>query len=390
MELVFFAHPRFLNSTSMPRFLNMLTAGFKERGHTVDVLMPQASFYNLPVPQQFKKWLGYIDQYILFPIKSRKVLKKYGANTLFIFTDNALGPWVPLVCNKLHVIHCHDFMAQSSAISEIPENRTGWTGKKYQEYIRRGYSKGKNFISVSAKTRNDLHKFLSAPPVLSEVVYNGLNFSYQPIPALVARDIMGKKTGLDLADGYLLHVGGNQWYKNRRGVIEIYNAWRKMANRKIPLILIGETPNANIENTKSNSAYKEDIHFISNCNNNEVNHAYSGALIFLFPSLAEGFGWPIAEAMACGCPVITTNVAPMTEVAGNAGALISRMPYDEQKLFSWALEGAIATEKILSLSEPERSDLIAKGYLNAQRFDADKALDAIEKIYRNIVEGIGI
>ena len=57
-----------------------------------------------------------------------------------------------------------------------------------------------------------------------------------------------------------------------------------------------------------------------------VKMAYVGASLFLFPSLAEGFGWPIAEAMASGCPVITTNKRPMTEVTKGTGRLIEKMP----------------------------------------------------------------
>jgi glycosyltransferase involved in cell wall biosynthesis len=80
--------------------------------------------------------------------------------------------------------------------------------------------------------------------------------------------------------------------------------------------------------TKSleSSPYKADIHWLSGIDDEHVAHAYSGAAVFLFPSLGEGFGWPIAEAMASGCPVVTTDEAPMTEVAGEAGFLIPRRP----------------------------------------------------------------
>jgi glycosyltransferase involved in cell wall biosynthesis len=370
----------------MPRFLNMLTEGLKDRGHKVHVLVPQPRLFKLPVPKRFKKWLGYFDQYALFPMKVRMILKSFSPNTLFVFTDNALGPWVPLVVERHHVIHCHDFLAQRSATGEIPENRTGWTGKKYQQYIRYGYSQGKNFISVSIKTSEDLHKILHSSPNLSKVVYNGFNFPYQVIDPLAARNILGKKTNSNLNEGYLLHVGGNQWYKNRKGVVEIYKAWRQTTSKKISLLLIGEPPDEEIKKSCEDSIYENEIHFISDCNNNEVNHAYSGALIFLFPSLAEGFGWPIAEAMASGCPVITTNVPPMTEVAGEAGILISRMPLKKYQINTWALEGAASIEKILNLSTLERSSLIQKGLANAQRFDTEKALNAIEGIYKTIVE----
>lgn len=371
----------------MPRFLLMLTKGFKERGHTIEVVEPRARFYNLPVPFKFKKWLGYIDQFLVFPLEVRHRLKKYPADTLFVFTDHALGPWVPIVAHKNHVIHCHDFLAQRSALGEVKENKTGWSGQQYQAFIKRGYAKGKNFLSVSERTKRDLHSFLKIPPLVSEVVYNGLNYPFKVIDPSTAKTALSLTTGIDLAEGYIMHVGGNQWYKNREGVIHIYNAWRLSSNKRLPLLLIGEPPGKALIDLIELSPYFSDIHCVTGLNNQEVNNAYSGATVLLFPSLAEGFGWPIAEAMACGCPVITTNENPMTEVAGDAALLIPRMPADiKGKQNNWVSEGAVAIEKIATLPEPCRKVLIEKGLINVKRFDPNITLSDIEKIYKSIVE----
>src|SRR5690606_10771219 len=183
-------------------------------------------------PGVLKKWMGYVDQYIIFPNQIRKRLDSCAPDTLFVFTDHALGPWVPLVADRPHVIHCHDFLAQRSALGEVQENPTSWTGRRYQEFIRWGYSKGRNFISVSKKTKVDLHRFLPFIPSISEMVYNGLNQSFLPLDSDRARSYFGKKIGIDLKEGFFLHVGGNDWYKNRIGVMEIYNFWRSRSGRK--------------------------------------------------------------------------------------------------------------------------------------------------------------
>ena len=133
MNIVFFTHPDFLGHVSMPRFSRMMEEGMKKRGHKTEVWTPKPRFFKLPVPKAVKKWLGYIDQYVIFPMETRRRLKKWPKNTLFVFTDNALGPWVPLVTHLPHVMHCHDFMAQESALGLVPENPTGWTGKQYQK-----------------------------------------------------------------------------------------------------------------------------------------------------------------------------------------------------------------------------------------------------------------
>ncbi len=386
MNLVIFAHPSFLGSQSMPRFAHLLLDGMRQRGHKVELWHPTPQFHSLAVAKSMKKWLGYIDQYVMFPYVVRNRLKECSPDTLFIFTDHALGPWVPLVAHRPHVIHCHDFLAQRSAKGEIVENQTSWTGRRYQSYIRHGYSQGKNFISVSNKTKQDLHDFIKVDPLVSEVVYNGLNQIYKPLDIYKARKSLLHKVGLDLSSGYLLHVGGNQWYKNRVGIIEIYNAWRKVSELSLPILFIGEKPNSALLQRYYQSPYKQDIHFIESFDDESVRFAYAGASVFLFPSLAEGFGWPIAEAMASGCPVITTNEAPMTEVAGDAAFLIPCRPRNESEIPVWATESAEVLNNVLSLSDAERNAIISLGILNVKRFNSNCFLDKAESIYQNILQ----
>ncbi|MFD1258267.1 glycosyltransferase [Mucilaginibacter terrae] len=387
MRIVFFTHPPFLGSQSMPRFATMLKQGMQQRGHITEVFTPQAFFYKLPLPASIKKWMGYIDQYIRFPAQVAKRLKTYPADTLFVFTDQALGPWIPLVANRPHVIHCHDFLAQRSGLGQIPENPTSASGKKYQEYIRKGYQQGKNFISVSNKTRQDLHVLMGYTPVFSKMVYNGLNQSFNVADIQIARNEVNKDTGIDVLQGYLLHIGGNQWYKNRSGIIQIYNEWRNMSQSVLPLLMIGANPNANLMEEFERSPYKNNIHFLIGKSDAFIKQAYNGASVFLFPSLAEGFGWPIAEAMASGCPVITTDDAPMTEVGASAAFYIPRKAAGADAT-KWAKNAALIVNKVMKLSPAERREVIENGLNNASRFDASKALTQIEAIYLSILSSL--
>ncbi|WP_262885365.1 glycosyltransferase family 4 protein [Larkinella terrae] len=370
----------------MPRFAKMLSEGMKELGHKVEIWSPKPKFYRLGLPDFYKKWLGYLDQYILFPYEIRSRIKTKPADTLYVFADNALGPWVPLVADRPHIIHCHDFLAQRSALDEIPENPTSWTGKKYQLYIREGYRQGKNFISVSHKTKSDLFSFLKSTPPISEVVYNGLNPIYKPGDIRESRILLSSNFRLNLMQGYLLHIGGNQWYKNRVGVIEIYNAWRKKYTHSLPLLLVGQKPSRELLQLVESSVFKEDIHFISGVDDQQVVHAYRGASVFLFPSLAEGFGWPIAEAMACGCRVLTTNEAPMTEVAGNAAELIPCKPRNNEAIQQWAADAANAVEKIITETFEQHLSFVNEGFENSKKYNAEAATARIEHIYKAVLD----
>ncbi|GAB2580925.1 glycosyltransferase [Spirosoma areae] len=385
MNIVFLVHPSFLVSQSMPRFAKMLSEGMKERGHVVEVWSPITRLSQLKMPAAYKKWLGYFGLYVIFPQEVQKRLKNCSPDTLFVVTDNALGPWVPLIANRPHIIHCHDFLAQRSALGEISENPLTWTGKQYQAFIRRGYSKGANFVSVSEKTRQDLHVLLSALPAYSEVVYTGLNQTFRAHTADEARDLFAKKIGMNLDNGYILHVGGNQWYKNRQGVIAIYDALRSSSRYALPLIMIGAQPVPALLERQAASPFSTDIHFFTGIPDAAVQLAYAGASLFLFPSLAEGFGWPIAEAMTAGCPVVTTGEAPMTEVAGKAGFFIPRRPNKAEEIEQWAQKAAHVVGTILGFSRKKRQEVIEAGFINAQRFDTTVYLNKVETIYRRIL-----
>lgn len=385
MRIVLIGHPLSLGSQSMPRFSAMLEEGMKERGHVVEVWNPSLYLYKLPFGKM-KKWLAYIDQYLIFPQVVRRKIRKLPADTLYVITDHALGPYVPLFADKLHVIHCHDFLAQRSALDQIAENPTSFTGKKYQAFIRNGYSKGKNFISVSEKTRVDLEEFLGKKPEISEMVYNGINETFKLKPVAESRIAMGKLAGLDLSSGYFLHVGGNQWYKNRTGIVVLYNRWRELYGVKLPLLFVGEKPSNELLSDATSSPFNSDIHFLSNVGDQSICMAYAGATAFLFPSLAEGFGWPIAEGMASGTLVLTTNEAPMTEVAGDAAFLIERMPMDKALQDTWATASSAVLQDIVSLDEMDRQEHVERGIKNVSRFNLENALHDIEGIYETIVQ----
>jgi hypothetical protein len=136
MKVVLFTHPTFLSSSSMPRFAKMIAEHLSDNNICYEVWTPQEYTRVMFPVTKFAKWLGYIDQYLIFPLIIRWRLLNCHKETLFVFCDQALGPWVPLVANRPHVIHCHDLMALKSSLNLIPENPTTKTGKLYQKYLK--------------------------------------------------------------------------------------------------------------------------------------------------------------------------------------------------------------------------------------------------------------
>lgn len=387
MKIILFTHPSFLAHQSMPRFAKMIEEGMIQKGHELTIWSPKAFFFKLAFNKSFlEKWMGYLDQYVVFPIIVKVRLLSCSKDTLFVFADNALGPWMPLVKNRNHVVHCHDFLAQQSAFGLLPENKIGVTGKYYQKFIRWGYSKAVNFISISNKTQTDLHFFLTKSPIISKVVYNGLNQNFEPAKSKTElREALTNKHGIDLSKGYILHVGGNAFYKNKIGVLEIYDQWSKDFNANVPLILIGEPPSEQLIDFKETAIVSKLIHFITDIDDLQLQQFYQGASVMVFPSLYEGFGWPIVEAMASGCLVITTNEDPMKEVAGDAGFYIPKKPNDLEMVLNWKIIAAQKLETVMKFTTEELKNAELKSILRSKEFSSQGFVNSIEEVYQQIL-----
>jgi glycosyltransferase involved in cell wall biosynthesis len=381
LTLVLLCHPDFKRSNSMPRFARLLAEGYRARGHAVEVWMPRPRAFRLWPFRRGAKWAGYVDEYLLFPLEVRRARRRAPADTVFVFCDQALGPWVPLLADRPHAVHVHDLLALRSALGDLPDHPTGPSGRIYQRYIRRGFQRARHFISVSRCTREELHRFGGVAPATSEVVYHGLNYPFVPLEreALEAR-LEDAGIGVS-AHGYLLHVGGGQWYKNLAGIVHLYAEYARATPAPLPLLCVSPAPNAAVRAALAHVPPSGRVEFLGAVAPATLHALYAGARVLLHPSLAEGFGWPIIEAQACGCPVITTEAAPMNEIAGPAARTLPRLA-GPQALGGWAREGAAVLAELLGES-PEAQRARAEAARRwSLRFDTDGALDAYLGIYR--------
>lgn len=388
MNLVLLTHPAYLGLVSQAHFAKSLAVGFRARGHGVEVLQPQPRLHRWFAPRALARWAGYLDQYLLFPFELRARLRKDPADTLYVVCDQALGPWVALLTRRPHVVHCHDLLALRSALGELPQNPTSVTGRIYQRYIRWGFRQARHFIAISEKSRAELHRVGGVEPLTSEVVYNGLNYPHRRLDRDTAQRVLGA-AGLHADErGFLLHVGGGQWYKNTAGVVQLYAAHAKRALRDgkspQPLWMVSPPPGEAVRVAMAALPAQAEIRFFSGLSHHTLEAMYSHASALLFPSHAEGFGWPIVEALACGCPVITTAEAPMTEVGGELASYVARLHADDN-VQAWADGAANVLDGVLgrSAAELERWRVAAAGW--TQRFTAEAAIDAYLSIYQRIL-----
>lgn len=383
MNIVIFTHPAFLVSQSMPRFARLLAQAYEQRGHHVTLWAPQARLHAWVPAGRGSKWAGYIDQYLLFPRWVRRQLKAQPPGTLYVFADQALGPWVPLVKHLPHVVHAHDLLALRSALGSIPEHRTGWSGKAYQAYIRRGFQQARQFICISGSTLTDLVRFGGVPAERAVVVHNGLNFDYSPLPPEQAAQTL-QAQGLPVEpDGMLMHVSGGNWYKNVGGVLRLYAHYARRQIRPLPLWMVGDLQPADHALALAEVPAQGRVQFFQGLSNEALMAAYSRARALLFPSLYEGFGWPIVEAQACGCPVVTTAEPPMNEVGGPHSLYLPRL-HQRDDVQRWAAQGAELLDALLAETSGQRSARSADCVSWARRFTASAAIDGYLQVYQRV------
>ncbi len=389
MKLVFFCHPPFMRSQSMPRFARMVGEAMRQRGHDVDYWAPKGRCHERFKGTRLEKWAGYVDQYLIFPLEVKRRLRQTDPGTLFVFCDQALGPWVPLVKHRPHVVHAHDLLALRSALGLIPQNPTSWSGRLYQRYIRQGFQQAKHFISVSQRTQQELIEYGQAKPVTSTVVYNGLNYPYQPMSKVDALRVLCE-AGLPADErGMVLHVGGDQWYKNTAGVIHLYAQYVRACvdknERPLSLWMISPQPSrSDVLSALQTVPAQGQVHFFQGLDNDVLQASYSLAGAFLFPSLAEGFGWPIIEAQACGCPVITTDDAPMTEVGGTQAVYLPVLTH-QADVAVWAQAGSAALRSVLTSERRGDDEARSKRIDWASRFTQDSAIEGYLAVYAGVV-----
>jgi glycosyltransferase involved in cell wall biosynthesis len=315
------------------------------------------------------KWLGYADKFVLFRRELRRAAR---SADIVHLCDHSNAMYVPALAHTAHVITCHDVLAIRSAMGHFPENPVSGTGRMFQRLIARGLRRAGAIVCVSGKTRDDLKQYLAVPEDRLHVIPNGLAWPYRPLDVDASAPLLAP-LGLLPGEPYFLNVGGNHWYKNRGAAIEIFSELRNLSRYAgARLVMAGGPMMPELRAIAEKCGLGDALVEAAGPSNEQLQALYSGALAMLFPSLEEGFGWPILEAQACGCPVAIRDRPPMNDVAGGAAILI-----DPAKPESAAQTIATALE--------ETTRMRADGLRNAASYTAGRMLEQCEWLYREIV-----
>ncbi|HEX5434302.1 MAG TPA: glycosyltransferase family 1 protein [Candidatus Angelobacter sp.] len=351
---------------SMARYAELLHEELRKRGHDVGLIRPGPIATRLVgTGNPLFRWLAYLDKFVFFPPLLR--LRARHADVVHV-CDHSNSCYLRWTGKTPNVITAHDVLAIRSALGHFPQNPTRPSGVLLQRWILRGLAHARRIICVSEKTRLDLEALLPAP-LRMEVVANAVDRAFTPADGEEVA-VIRASLGLAAAEQYLLHVGNDNWYKNRPGVLRIMAELRKHPLfRNTRLVMAGPAlPPALREAAQAlDGAVVE----CAAASDEQLRALYTGALALLFPSLEEGFGWPILEAQACGCPVITSDRPPMTEVAGNAAIFINP-------------EDAVGAAATLASRMGDLNTLREAGLVNVRAYSPENMVDRWCEIYREL------
>ncbi len=281
----------------------------------------------------------------------------------------------PVVRTHPTVVTIHDVIPVV-----LPEYRRREMNRLYTSLVSFTSKRASAIIAVSECSRRDIVRTLGIPADKISVIGNAVHPSYYPI-----RDswlLAAVRERYNIAKKYILYFGGFDLRKNVLRLIHAYAALPETFRNEYQLVIAGRLSPFLGEH----SLYPDPrplvreldigdrIIFTGHIREQDKPPLFSGATVFVFPSLYEGFGMPVLEAMACGAPVITSRLSALPEVVGDAGVLID--PYSEA-----AIAEAIGT----LLADPvRRSDLSEQARARSRDFSWRQVAEQTVQVYERV------
>ena len=384
---------------SMHRFAALMQSGLIRAGHEVKVLRPPVLLGRFKNGNSgLGKWLGYVDKFVLFPPMLRAKARRADLIHICDHSNAMYSSWTGA---SPCVVTCHDMLAVRGALGEQTDCPASFAGRRLQHWIVRGLRRAAALVPVSTATAADVERIVGGKK--PRTILNSLNYPYRRLPREEAlarlececaelpsspgRD--RKAEPWDWTRPFVLQVGSNLARKNRPGVIRAFALASRMTDlqpskptavsavaQHLQLVLVGPPLTPELWNLIRSEGIADRVKVMVKPASEVLEALYNLALVFFFPSRYEGFGWPLIEAQACGCPVICSHCAPFAEVVGNSA--ICRDHDDER--------GFAADILRLAYDEGERRALSEAGLRNAERFKPAQMIARYLELYQEFAE----
>lgn len=268
---------------------------------------------------------GYIRKNITIPKGSRLQLWEQMRLPFEVKKDNlelfhSAGETVPLWQPTKFIVTLH-----STLMWERDKNAPIEPLFYYRKVLPYALKKAKKIITVSHQTKKDIIRLLKIPEERIIVIYNGIDKGFRKIED--KNKLLEVKNKNGIRDKYIFALGAEGPCKNTTKLIDTFFELKKEIRNDIQLVIAGiqDIAMPRFKRQVKTLGLSKDvilIGFLSEFLNSDLVCLYSGAELFIYPSLHESFGIPNIEAMACGTPVITSNVKAIPEITGGAALLV--------------------------------------------------------------------
>lgn len=292
------------------------------------------------------------------PINKLKSIYKIKKQKFDVFHPTYYHPYfLDYIGDKPFVLTVYDMIHEKFTEVVPPHDKTS-------ERKRILADKASKIIAISESTKNDLIEIFDTDPLKIEVIH-------------LATDIrVNKKRPLDifLQNEYILFVGARHSYKN---FIKFIASIENILHEKndLSVVCIGGGDFNSKEIAFFNQLNIKDKVFQHTVDDTSLAYYYSHAIIFVFPSLYEGFGIPILEAFACECPLVCSNTSSLPEIAEDAAEYFD--PSSEDSIRN-------AVTKVLT-NQARRDELREKGTQRLQCFSWEKTAKETQKVYESVI-----
>ena len=316
--------------------------------HILEYLSKNISL-NVIKPKTTNKYLGHLWTHFILPFKKGDIL----------FCPANIAPiFVPRKKQLIVTIHDVAFLVYQDSFSKFFQ----WY---YRFLIPKNIKRANKIITISKYSKKEIEKFYPHAKGKIEVIFLGLDKKFKPLKNIKKKN-------------QILYVGSLNERKNFYGTIE---AFLTLNNINLKLIMVGNFSKTFSLNKKSieilkNAKQNENIIFRSNVSNNELVKLYNESKLFVYPSFYEGFGLPILEAMACGVPVVTSNISSMPEVGGDAVVYCNPFSVEDIKA---KIEMVLFNEKL-------QKEIIQKGLQRAKKFTWEQSANEHMKVFKEVLE----
>lgn len=311
-----------------------------------------------------------------FLVHNYKTLKMLRQHKILHLTNHHLARFAFFLRNTVCILTVHDlirhFDRQGGAYIRQPTFRDridlwlDWQGIK----------RAKHIIAVSHHTKKDLINYVGIPEEQITVVYHGIDHDVF-YPRLEPRP---------LDSPYILFVGSEHPRKNLATLLKAFRQLKQDDRfRQLKMVKVGRAGGkesdfrAQTLSTVASLQLIDEVIFTDFVSEEMLANYYSHAECLVLPSLYEGFGWPPVEAMACGCPVIVSNVTSLPEISGDAALKVD--PHD-----SGTLASAIRT---VLTDERSKQELVYRGLKRARSFSWERAAREVMRVYRSVERSLG-